>query len=381
MGKQLAYIDEFGNSGLDIGQPGVSSHFIITAILVDDDKAESISQSVEQIRKKHFQTSEIKSSKVGSNHSRRIKILKDIAELDIQTFTIVIDKSKLISEGYKYKEVFYKNLPRIILNILIDTFPDIHISADEHGSNEFMLSFKKYLKNGFQSDLFNSYEFYFTDSKTNNIVQVADFIAGTIARGFDKEKYTIKSKDFFEIIKDNTYQIREWPFERKEPYLLKVGSHLPDYDADIANYSLSIARSFIKQNESSKGLRKQDQVVFLKYLMFNLIYYNPNKFIPTWEILKHINHSRKTELTMHGFRNLVGQLRDRNIIISSNGTGYKLPTCEGDLIHFVNHYNHYIQPMLDRLDKCRKSILMLTKKKMDILDKPEYENLKKLLDS
>lgn len=380
MGRQYAYIDEFGNSDLDIEKEGASSHFIITAILIDEEKVNEVSLQVEEIRKKYFQTGEIKSSSVGSDHNRRIKILTQLSKLDIQSFTIVIDKSKLISEGYKYKPVFHKNLPRIILNILKDTFPNIKISADEHGSKEFMLSFKKYLKNSFPSDLFNTYEFYFTDSKTCNIVQVADFFAGTIARNFDTEKYTEKGKEFLSIIKNNIYEVREWPLPRIEPYLLDVDSSTPAYDADISNYSMNLARSYIKLKEKSNGLRDKDQVSFLKYLIFNLIYYNPNKFIPTWEILQHINHNRKNDLTMHGFRALVGKLRDNHIIISSNDYGYKLPTSEGDLIHFVNHFNRYIQPMLERLDKCRKSISMLTKKKLDILDKPEYANLKKLLD-
>ncbi len=380
MGRQLAYIDEFGNSNLEIDKEGVSSHFILSAVIIDEDKVDQISNKVEEIRKSYFQKSEIKSSGVGSKHARRLKILNQLATLDIQSFNIVIDKAKLKSEGYRYKEVFHKNLPRIILNILIDTFPNIKISADEHGSKEFMLSFKRYLKNSFQSDLFNRYKFYFVDSKGSNIVQVADFFAGTIARGFDKQVYTPRSKEFLSVIKDNIYDIREWPYPRKEPYLLKIEHTRIQYDSDIANYSLQIARTFINKNKKSKNMAIQDQANFLQYLVFNLTYYNPDKFIPTWEILRHLNHGRKSELKMHGFRQVVGRLRDKSIIISSNDYGYKLPTCERDLYLFVNHYNRYIQPMLSRIDKCRKGIQMLTKKKLDILDKPEYENIKKLLD-
>ena len=60
-----AFTDEYGAFGWDIENPTVSTHFIITAIIVKESNLEAFTQKAETIRKKHFQTGEIKSSKIG----------------------------------------------------------------------------------------------------------------------------------------------------------------------------------------------------------------------------------------------------------------------------------------------------------------------------
>ena len=62
MKNQIAYIDEFGNNGLDFDKEGVSETFIVTAIIVSEEKLENLEAELEKIRKANFQTGEIKSS-------------------------------------------------------------------------------------------------------------------------------------------------------------------------------------------------------------------------------------------------------------------------------------------------------------------------------
>lgn len=376
----IAYLDEFGNHDLEINKDGVSSHFIITAVIIDDHNLNNVVDGVRNIQAKYFQGSEIKSLKVASDDARRARILKEMALLDFKIFTIVVDKTLLISEGYKYKPVFYKNLPRIILNELISSFPDIKIFADEHGSKEFMRSFVDYLKNQFKPDLFKSYEFYFVESKQELLVQLADFITGSIARRFDKTVFSPNSEQFLEILRSQIIDIREWPYQRTEPYSFQKDIFDITYDKNIANYTVNIVRNYINQHSSSKSQTIQDHISFLKFLLFNLYYIDPNKYISTREIINNLNVGRDSEIKIQYFRSLVQRLRDRYILIASNGVGYKIPTCHSDLFQFVKHYNHYIQPMLTRLKNCRNGILLVTNKELDILISPEFDELKKYFD-
>lgn len=71
-----AFIDEFGNNGLDFTNPQISSHFIVTAIIVEENDIPILETLCTEIRQKYFQGSEIKSSKVGKNHERRKRILE-----------------------------------------------------------------------------------------------------------------------------------------------------------------------------------------------------------------------------------------------------------------------------------------------------------------
>lgn len=79
---------------------------------------------------------------------------------------------------------------------------------------------------------------------------------------------------------------------------------------------------------------------------------------------------------MHYFRSkVVAKLRDKGILISSSNKGYKLPSSSKDLYEFVNHSNSYIQPMIERLIKCRNRIKLATKNELDILDHEEFKYL------
>ena len=103
MKNQIAYIDEFGNNGLNFENEGVSNSFIVTAILVSESNLKKLESELEIIRKTNFQTGEIKSSKVGSDDTRRLRIISELNSLDYHIFSIVIDKRELKGEGFQYK--------------------------------------------------------------------------------------------------------------------------------------------------------------------------------------------------------------------------------------------------------------------------------------
>ena len=52
--KKYAYIDEFGSYGFEFSKDNVSTHFILTAIIVEDSKKDELEAKVEEIRKKYY---------------------------------------------------------------------------------------------------------------------------------------------------------------------------------------------------------------------------------------------------------------------------------------------------------------------------------------
>ena len=92
MEKVYAFTDEYGAFGWEIDNPSVSTHFIITAIIVKESDLVDFTQKSEILRKKHFQTGEIKSSKIGKEHSRRLRILADLQDIPFSIFSVCIDK-------------------------------------------------------------------------------------------------------------------------------------------------------------------------------------------------------------------------------------------------------------------------------------------------
>lgn len=92
--RVYAFTDEYGAFGWDIDNPSVSTHFIITAVIVKESDLSVFTQKTDELRRKHFQTGEIKSSKVGKNNDRRLQILSDLQDIPFSFFSVCIDKKK-----------------------------------------------------------------------------------------------------------------------------------------------------------------------------------------------------------------------------------------------------------------------------------------------
>ncbi|WPO84580.1 DUF3800 domain-containing protein [Chryseobacterium sp. JJR-5R] len=151
---------------------------------------------------KIFPKGEIKSSKIKDNHKRRLLILKEIVKLKFNIYSVVVDKSQLYGEGFRYKKSFYKYLNGILYKELYKTFPKLELKVDEYGGNDFMLEFKEYVRQNHIRTLFESSEFFVNESDQELGIQVADLIAGTLGYIFDGHKKSSYSEEFLEIISD-----------------------------------------------------------------------------------------------------------------------------------------------------------------------------------
>lgn len=67
-----AYVDESGNHDLDTSKGGNSGFFVVCAVIVREQFLDRANEGAEALRKRHFQTGEIKSSKVKSQDTNEI---------------------------------------------------------------------------------------------------------------------------------------------------------------------------------------------------------------------------------------------------------------------------------------------------------------------
>ena len=381
MNNQIAFIDEFGNNGLNFDAEGVSTHFIVTAVLIDSQNLESVEKSIDAIRKRNFQTGEMKSSNLANNDARRLKLLAELSNIEYNIFSVVIDKRELKGEGFQYKSSFYKFLHALVDRELFSVFPNLLIVADEHGGSEFKKGFIEYIKRRHIPDLFNQSEFRFSNSKSDLLVQLADIISGTLARCYETKKLSNKRSQFLGILKNKIIEIRFWPPDYK-PFAFNPEKDFENYDPTIADLGLNLAYQFLEQTKRTSIQYEVDQRTCLMYMIFFFKNINPESYIPTHELIEQIIETRNSTISIHYFRSkVVAKLRDSGIIISSSNKGYKLPASTADLFDYVNHSNSYIQPMIDRLMKCRNKIKLVTKNKLDILDKEEFKYLQILINN
>jgi hypothetical protein len=379
--KILAHIDEFGTNSIETQKDGVSSHFLICATLIKEENLIPAKKIIDEVRKTHFQNSEIKSSNVKrAKHTRRLTILNELNQIDFTIYLIVVDKEEINSEGLSIKESFYKYFNKLLVTDLNRINNKITFIADQIGTTEYQKSFQKYIENKVtQYDLFNETKlFEFSDSKENNLVQLSDFIVGSLAKCFDKKHFQENSSEYLKLLKDKL-NVRFWP--NNIANYLRTDKETENFDPKIAELSLNLVKDYIAKNEKKIETDFIAQIYLLKYLML-IQKVSPHYFVQTHELMDKLKNEIGLEYSVRLFRkNIIGNLRDNNVIIvSSNSGGYKLPVNKSDLTEFVNRYNSILQPMLSRMKKCRDSILLGSMKEIDILDYPEFESLKEIIE-
>jgi len=289
MRQVIAFADEFGNNSFDFESQG--SHFIVASVIINLEEADTVNSQLEEIRKKFFQTGEIKSNKVAGNHKRRILILEALQNVKFSIYSVVVNKEKLFGEGFKYKQSFYKYLNGILYKELYRTFPQLELKVDEHGGNDFMLSFKKYVETNHIRNLFEGSDFHIRKSHSELGVQLADFIAGTLGYIFDKNKKSNFSNQFRELLSNKLISLNHFPKQYEINEFVETTLY-SEYDETISTLSLNRIFDFIdKTNATSDD--KRDQLNFMKLLVLFHQANHHKKYTTADEFIRHLNVNRE----------------------------------------------------------------------------------------
>ena len=366
----FAFVDEYGQANLDTGKPDVGTHFVLTAVLVEPAEASAVRDGVESVRSNHCQTGELRSKKLAKNLDRFRRVLEDLNSLPFKFYSVVVDKREIRTDsGLTYKDSFYKFLGSLLYRKLFDAFPDLHVTADEFGREEFMEEFAKYLVVNHRDTLFDRPRVTFAASRDEPLVQLADIVCGTLARTYDMTKTTEKSGELLAIIrKDHAILIDEWPVRYRPASgtgQLVAGDPA---DEDLARYSIARAEEFIEQHERSVEGDARAQVVTLKRLLYELRFGDSRAYIPT-EVLKEtveaVGESRSDQWLRSS---VIAQLRDSGVLISSSPQGYKIPVVIADVGDFVEVTDTIVHPMLNRVARARDAVLLVTQGRVDVLE-------------
>ena len=379
--KTLAFIDESGNTDLDTLKQGVSKYFIVCAVIIDEDKVDTLRIEVEAIRKQYFQTGEIKSSSVRDrdSHARRIKILEHIQQLNFKFYAIAVEKKALSRDGgFPYKKSFLKFINGLLYKQLFENFPSITVFADEHGGEDFKLSFQRYIEQNHKPDLFWDSELKLVSSHDNILVQLADFIVGTLAKVYEQKSNSALLESYRNLLKEKALNLKEWP-TRYQAYF-EPDKTSKEYDKFIHSHALLKAELFIEKNSACNDEAVRLQVCVLSHLIFISRLSANDDYTSTKALLDHLEKCGFRAVSEQAIRSqIVSKLRDKDVIIASSNRGYKLPSSYTDLTDFVERVNSLALPLLERLNKARNSYLVASKDNVDLLKGPRYPELVEFL--
>lgn len=372
---RTAYIDESGNFGFHFGKDGVSTHYIVCAVVVNNEQTLAIEQKIDELRRNSFGKGEMKSSSIGNNHLRRAKVLTELLLLDFSLIILIADKQTFYQESplTEYKGTFIKFLHQKLYESMYVAYPKLKIVEDEFGTSEFQAGYRKYVcEKRPTPNLFYEYDFDYSDSRNSNIIQIADIVAGSVMQHIMDAEAPNVLKLFSGKIRD----IVNFP----KPFMPYVAGLNADSSFDKQIYALAdqCATNYIDSNKNSDDEDTRLRILFLKRLLFTARNINDSMFIYSGEITKMLsNISNRRVSRDYLYRRIIAPLRDADVLIASSAHGYKIPTCVNDIYTYINQTSGIVGPMLSRIEKCRTLIEKQTDGALDILHDPALTKFKR----
>jgi hypothetical protein len=383
-GLHYAFVDEYGNPQIDVTKEGVSKAFIITAVMVPEADLSAVRAQIEQVRRQHFQTGEMKSSSVAGNSARRFRAIRDLCQVEFRFYAFVVDKSEIWPKGgLVYKEPFIKFLHKQVFRRLYRAFPDVRIFADERGRRAFMNGFRKYVYQNAVPELFQKATFDFVASDKEVLVQAADLISGTLARRFDPDKQDDGDNESLALLKARCALIEEWPLRRKRlADLLPSDRSEEATDSLIQDHCYTQAQLFFEERLDDTDEDVLAQVHTLRQLMDHFEQVSPDEYLPTALLIEKLSAVSPTDITQQYFRSsVIARLRDAGVVIASSNRGYKIPSTLADIHSFAAHADSVALPMLARLKVARDQLLLASGGRLDIIEGEAFSSLRGLIET
>lgn len=184
----IIFIDESGDPGFKTSR-GSSPHFVIAMVIFDDDlEAEEVALKIKRLRQslKKLDKFEFKFNKC--NKELRFNFLEEIKSCKYRIRAIIFDKEIIYSNYLRdNKENFYNFSLRQVLEHNQNTIKDAKIRIDGLGEKFFRQQLTIYLRQYLNSKTKKVMKnLRFKDSKKDVLIQMADMIAGSIRRYYDK---------------------------------------------------------------------------------------------------------------------------------------------------------------------------------------------------
>jgi len=211
----LVFIDESGDPGLKLDQ-GSSRYFTVSLVVFEEnDEALACDQKIELLKRElgwkpksefHFK-----------NNSDRVRkaFLQAVAPYNFFYYGIVLNKDpkKLWGEGFRDKQSFYKYACGLVFENAKPKLSEAIVVIDASGSLDFKNQLTKYLRRKLnelgssQSKVIRNVKMQ--RSESNNLLQLADYVAGVINRSINNRKK--HSDDYRKLIAHREIKVQIWP--------------------------------------------------------------------------------------------------------------------------------------------------------------------------
>lgn len=370
------FIDEFGNTHLDLSKKGTFSHFIYTSVIIKETDAEKARKILKEICFKYRLGDDLKSKNIKSKNFKKRKdiLIEFLEKLNFVVDVMVVDKSNLSGDGLKIKKTFYKYFQSLFVEKYNNIYESYSINADKVGE-EFKIELQDYVrKKSISRDLFNpDRNFEIFDDKDEKLIQIADFISGCLGKVFCTSHFDKQYIELFNLLHARM-SISYFPFES---YITKEIENKPELDRQIMKMNYQLIEKFF---DSSKSEKSKEKARLLEYLRFQSEL-NPNRLVSTRELLIYLNNFFPN-IKNERIRTLIRDLRYEGLFIVSHSgkPGYKLATKYSDVSEHFNHFLKYVVPMLQKVKILNQTLSQNSFNDINPIEKdPNMQKLKELV--
>ncbi len=209
----LVFIDESGDPGRKI-ESGSSAFFVVALVVFNDhEEAEACDQRIALLRRELGWSEDSEFHFARNSDRQRCEFLQAVARYQFFYYGFVLNKDprKLWGPGFEQKESLYKFTCNLVFENARDKLQNATVVIDESGNREFKMQLEKYLKRRMtlQDGTCLIRKIKMQRSSSNNLLQLADYVAGIIHRSASGRM--TRGTDYRRYIAHREIVVQAWP--------------------------------------------------------------------------------------------------------------------------------------------------------------------------
>lgn len=209
MNKQLVFIDDSGDPGF---KGATSANFVMAAALfVDPDTATKVNEAISDYRRSLGWRDEAEFKFRKTNKKYLKQLLKIVNKYPFEIYAVYLKKA---DNPKIFRFLDHEKLYNFAVKELLSIMPlnKARVKIDGKYNRQYGLRVKSYIRNELNKGAKKIEDFEPQDSVTDNLIQLADVIVGSINRSFFTEK--TDASDYIRIIRKKIVELKRLDLEK-----------------------------------------------------------------------------------------------------------------------------------------------------------------------